>query len=141
MATCNQITIPVASRDNRELPLTTATITQIQFNKKERTQIALKTFGVLMALAFATFFMPIFHFVLVPAFFLASFVFGMDKLEEKVRNSGGKGECPKCHQQFTVQGSKWVTRITNNCDHCHEDLEMTLPSLEEISGLSSGNAP
>jgi hypothetical protein len=142
MSTCTEITIPVASRDNRELPMTIATITKIHFNKKERTQNALKTFGFLMTLAFVTIFVPILHFVLVPAFFLASFIFGMDKLGEKFRNAGGKGECPKCHEQFTVQGSKWVTRITNNCDHCHEDLEMTLPSLEEITEFAdAGSAP
>ncbi len=134
-----EITIPVVSRDNRELPITIATITKIEFNKKERTQNALKTFGILMTLAFVTIFVPILHFVLVPAFFLASFLFGMDKLGEKVRNAGGKGECPKCHEQFTVQGSKWVARITNNCDQCHEDLEMTLPSLEEIAEITSAS--
>jgi hypothetical protein len=140
MSTHIEITIPVASRDNRELPMTIATITQIHFSKKERTQNALKTFGLLITLAFVTIFVPILHFVLVPAFFLASFILGMDKLGEKVRNAGGKGECPKCHEQFTVQNSKWVARITNNCDHCHEDLEMTLPSLEEIAEITSASA-
>ena len=42
------------------------------------------------------------------------------------------GECPKCHQYFKVQPSKWVPRITNNCDHCHEDLEMLLPVSDEL---------
>lgn len=132
MSVNHEYIILVSSRDNRELTPTNATITRIDFDKSERIKNALKTFGFLITMAFISIFVPILHFVLVPAFFLGSFIFAMDKFGEKTRNKGGQGECPKCHQYFKVQPSKWVPRITNNCDHCHEDLEMLLPVSDEL---------
>ncbi len=132
MSVNHEYIILVSSRDNRELTPTNATITRIDFDKSERIKNALKTFGFLITMAFISIFVPILHFVLVPAFFLGSFIFAMDKFGEKTRNKGGQGECPKCHQHFKVQPSKWVPRITNNCDHCHEDLEMLLPVSDEL---------
>ena len=124
MANRTPVTITVASRDNRELPLTQATITQVEWDKSERTQNAFQTFGILITLSFVSIFIPILHFVLVPTLFIGSFVFAMDKFGEIKRSEGGTGECPKCHQEFKVQPSKWIQRFTQNCDHCHEDLEM-----------------
>jgi hypothetical protein len=126
MATRTEIKVSVQSRDNRELTATSATITKVEWDKTERTKNAFRTFGLLIAFTFASIFIPILHFVLVPTLFIASFVFGMDKYGEKVRSEGGTGECPKCHEQFKVQASKWGVKITNNCEHCHEDLEMVI---------------
>jgi hypothetical protein len=127
MAKRTLVTITVASRDNRELPLSSAIITRVDWDKQERMKNALKTFGFLFTLSFVSIFIPILHFVLVPSLFIGSFVFAMDKYQEKMRSEGGSGECPKCHQEFKVQPSSWVNRVTNNCDHCHEDLEMKIP--------------
>lgn len=126
MATRSEIRISVQSRDNRELTHTEAKITKVEWDQTERTRNAIRVFGFLIAGTFVSIFIPILHFVLVPTLFIASFVLGMDKYGEKTRNEGGKGECPKCHREFTVQPSKWTERITNNCEHCHEDLEMNL---------------
>ena len=126
MATRTEIKISVQSRDNRELPPTSAKVTKVDWDKSERTSNAIKKFGFLIGLTFASIFVHLLHFILVPAFLISSFVFGYDKLKEISSNEGGKGECPKCHLEFNVQPSKWGIRITNNCDHCHEDLEMYL---------------
>jgi hypothetical protein len=127
MANRSSVLITVASRDNRELPLTQATIIRVDWDKPERTKNALKTFGFLFTLSFVSIFIPILHFILVPTLFIGSFVFAMDKFQETTRNEGGSGECPKCHQKFVVQPSKWVMRFTHNCNLCHEDLEMKIP--------------
>ena len=124
MATRSEIKISVQSRDNRSLPPTSAKVTKVEWVKTERTQNAIKTFGILIALTFASIFIPILHFFLVPTLLITSFVLALDKLGEKNRSEGGKGECPQCHQEFNVQPSKWAVRITNNCNLCHEDLEM-----------------
>jgi len=126
MATRTEIKVSVQSRDNRELPSTESKIIKVEWDKPERTRNALRTFGLLITFTFASVFIPILHFVLVPTLFITSFVLAMDKMGEKMRSEGGKGECPKCHKEFNVQPSKWGVKITNNCDHCHEDLEMVL---------------
>lgn len=128
MATRTEISLLVKSRDNRDLAPTHATVTKVEWDKTERTKNALRTFGIMFAFTFASVFVPILHFVLVPSLFIASFVLAMDKMGEKVRSEGGTGECPKCQQMFKVQPSKWGIRITNCCDHCPEELEMVLPT-------------
>ena len=127
MATRTEIKLLVQSRDHRDLPTTHASITKVVWDSPERTKNALRTLGMMLTFTFLSIFIPLLHFILVPTLFIASFVLAMDKFGEKVRNEGGTGECPKCHQTFKVQPSKWGTRITNVCDHCPEDLEMILP--------------
>ncbi len=125
MATRSEATMTIHSRDNRELPPTQGKIIRVIWDKAERTRNALRTLGTWLTFTFAAVFIPILHWVLVPTLFVASFVLALDKLNETMRSEGGTGECPKCHQTFKVQASKWATRVTNNCDHCHEDLELT----------------
>lgn len=127
MATRSEIKLSVQSRDNRDLPVTHATITKVEWDRPERMKNALRTFGMMFAFTFASVFIPILHFILVPALFIASFVLAMNKFGEKVRSEGGTGECPKCYKTFKVQPSQWGTRITNSCDSCPEELEMILP--------------
>lgn len=130
MAIRSELKLGVQSRDNRELHSTEAKITLVEWDKSERTKNALRTLGMWLAFTFASIFVPILHWVLAPTLFIASFVLALDKLGEKTRSEGGKGECPKCHQQFTVQPSKLGGKITNNCDHCHEDLEMMFATAQ-----------
>lgn len=126
MATRTEIPVKVQSRDNRSLPETTAILNKVEWIRSERLKNAIKTFGLLFLFAFLSIFVPILHFFLVPALFISSFVFGIEKWQETVRNGGGEGECPKCHGVFRVQSSRWKERITNHCDHCHEDLEIRI---------------
>lgn len=126
MATRTDIRCTVQSRDNRSLPETAATIVRIDWDRQERLKNAFRIFGLMIFFSFISIFVPILHFFLVPVFFITSFVLFLDRWQETHRNGGGKGQCPKCHQDFTVQASKWKDRITNNCDHCHEDLEVRI---------------
>jgi hypothetical protein len=126
MATRTEVTVPVISRNNRDLPATQATLNQVVWDKADRTRNALRTLGMWLIATFAAVFIPLLHWVLVPGLFIAAFVLGMDKFGETVRNEGGKGECPKCHQTFSVQASKWREKQTENCEACHDDLEIEL---------------
>jgi len=127
MATRTEIKLSVQSRDNRELPPTQATVTKVEWDKPERMKNALRTLGMMLVFTFVSIFIPILHFILVPALLIGSFVLAMDKMGETSRSEGGSGECPKCHQVFKIQPSKWGTRIVNQCDHCPDELEMILP--------------
>ena len=124
----NRIPTPVSivSRDNRELPASTGTITKVEWTKEERTAIALKTFFIWFAAAFACIFVPIVHFFAVPILFISSFVLALTKLNETVRNEGGTGVCPKCHQEFPISGCKFEPKFTDTCKQCHEDVELQI---------------
>ena len=125
MATRKQVEMVVTSRDNRELPKTRGTVTQVFWDKAERSKNAVRTLGTFLLATFVSIFIPILHWILVPGLLVTSFVLALDKLNETERSEGGTAECPKCHKEFAVQGSKGLARISNNCQHCGEDLELT----------------
>jgi hypothetical protein len=120
------IPVSVYSRNNRDLPATPGTISLVKYDKKDISKNTLKTFGMGIAFTFASVFIPILHFILVPSLFIASFVLAIDKSRETKRNQGGSGECPKCHKQFQIQKSKWTDRLVDVCGECHDDLEILI---------------
>jgi hypothetical protein len=126
MATRTEIPVSLIARNYRDLPATPGTITKVEFDKKERTQNAIKTFGILIALTFCAIFVPIAHFFLVPVLLIASFVIALDKLNEAARSEGGSGECPRCHQPVKIVPSKFSERLTDTCGACHEDVEINV---------------
>lgn len=126
MATRTSLPVSIASRDNRSLPSTSGSLTQVEWTKPERSKNALKTFGMWFGFTFAAIFIPIAHYFLVPTLFITSFILGLGKLNETLRNEGGTGECPQCHENFTIQASKLSDVFTDTCEHCKADLEVTL---------------
>lgn len=126
MATRTEVKVPVYSRNNRDLAPTSATLKQVAWDKPDRTRNALRTLGIWLLACFVSVFIPILHWILVPALLVAAFVLAMDKFGETLRNEGGSGECPKCHGTFHIQASKWREKQTENCDQCHDDLELQL---------------
>jgi hypothetical protein len=133
MAIRTEIPVTISSRNNRDLPPTAGTITQVEFDKKERTENALKMFGMLIAFTFGAVFIPIAHYILVPSLFIASFVFAMEKLGETRRSEGGSGECPKCHKSIRIVPSKYAERLTDTCAACMEDVEIHLKHPDAIA--------
>lgn len=125
MATRKEISATVQSRDNRELAATQAKVTQVVWDKTDRSKNAMRTLGMWLLFTFVSVFIPFAHWILVPSLLVASFVLALEKLNEASRSEGGTGECPKCHQSFRIQPSKWSSRLTDNCEHCQTDVEMT----------------
>ena len=121
------VTVQIQSRNNRDLASTLGKITRINWEAVDYPKNAAKTFGMWIAFTFAAVFVPIAHFFLVPTLFITSFVLGIEKFRERKRNDGGSGECPKCHQSFVIEKSKWTERLTDTCGNCHDDLEINIP--------------
>ena len=124
MAEQFQVPVKVYSRNYRELPPASGVITQIRWNAKDKPKNAIKTFGLFIALTFGCVFVPIAHYFLVPSFFILSFILALEKLREKERSLGGVGQCPKCGKEFLIVKSAWAERLTDTCNHCHEDVEI-----------------
>ena len=121
------VSVEINSRNDRELAPTEGKITRINWETADRPKNAAKTLGMWLAFCFASIFVPIAHFFLVPTLFITAFVLAIDKSREVKRNDGGTGECPKCHQSFVIEKSKWVDRMTDTCGNCHDDLEINIP--------------
>jgi len=115
----------IRSRNRRELPSTQGTLTRIDFDPKDRSRNAVKTTGILLALAAGAVLIPFWHFILAPAFFILAWVMGMEKFGEKSRRAGGTGECPGCQKEFKIGKSSWKDRMTDTCESCFEELEIT----------------
>lgn len=126
MAIRTEVPVTIHSRNNRELSPTTSNICRVEWNHQERLKRALRILIILLVATFISVFIPILHFFLVPVLLISSFVVAIDQWNEKHHNEGGTAPCPKCEKSFTIQPSKWSSRITNHCDHCHEDLEILI---------------
>ena len=125
--TTDTVLVSIHSRNNRDLAATEGQLNRINWDAKDRTKNALKILFTLLGAAFACIFVPILHFILVPALFISAFVMAIDKFQETHRNAGGVGVCPKYHQTFEIVKSKWQERLTDTCGNCHDDLEILIP--------------
>ena len=94
------------------------------FNTKERLKRALKWFSICFAAALISLFIPLAHFVLVPTFLLSSFIvpFYIYSIESLV--IGGKGSCPKCKSDLSIEKgfNKWP--LQDLCIHCKSNVEI-----------------
>jgi hypothetical protein len=66
----------------------------------------------------------------VPAFFITAWVLGIEKWSEKSRNDGGEGSCPHCKNPIRIAKSAWKGRLTDTCESCFEDLEISLQTAD-----------
>ena len=102
----------------------------MEWDKKERTQNALKAVGMWFGFTCFGVMIPVVHYFLVPTLFITTWVMGLNKLNETVVSEGGEGICPKCGQTFKIEKSKFGARLTDSCGKCHEDVEIL---FEEVA--------
>lgn len=79
--------------------------------------------GACFGAAIAAVFLPVLHFILVPALLIATpFVFA-GRLHEPVTVLGGHGACPACghEQELAVRGAL-RPRTSLRCDRCGREL-------------------
>jgi len=91
----------------------------------ERTLRGLSGVGMFWALALGGLFIPVAHFVLVPAFLTAGIVMGVKRSREDRRLLGVSGLCPRCgvEQRFRV-GGRFFDGRTFDCPRCHNNLRV-----------------
>ena len=97
---------------------------------------ALAALGACWALALVSVFVPVAHFVLVPAFTVAGVVVAGLRLREDRRLVGVSGTCPRCgtEQEFEAGGRFEYSR-TLDCPRCHQLLRLIAePPSEHLHG-------
>ncbi|MBT4761303.1 MAG: hypothetical protein HOO06_06365 [Bdellovibrionaceae bacterium] len=97
-----------------------------QWNKSERLAQAVKWGSIYWALAVICVFIPILHFVLVPAFVLAGPIAFYINLKREKLVLGGFGTCPKCGENLPIEKSKVEWPLADLCTHCHNTVKISL---------------
>jgi len=81
--------------------------------------------GACWGLALAAVFIPIAHFVLVPALVITGIITGVSRAREEWAIVGVRGDCPRCEwaEGFRVSGR--LTRERDvSCPRCHTNLHL-----------------
>lgn len=77
-------------------------------------------------MALAALFVPVAHFILVPAFALAGVAVAIVRAREDRRLVKVRGVCPRCgvRQEFEG-GGRFTSKRTLDCPRCHNHLTLT----------------
>lgn len=73
---------------------------------------------VCWALAVATFFIPLLHFVLVPGFVVVGPVMAFLAFRSTVKVTSTSVTCPKCEKVSTIEKGLTGWPVTLRCSHC-----------------------
>lgn len=79
---------------------------------------AFKKLGICWLAAIFSIFIPVLHFVLVPAFFILGIYLFRRSFKAKARIIRGEISCPKCRQAIAVSPGSLMWPITEICQGC-----------------------
>jgi hypothetical protein len=104
-----------------------ARATIVSFNEAQRVGNAVISGLSCWGLAVVSIFVPLGHFVLVPAFLIAGPVLFFLRLAEGVSLLGARGKCPMCgrEQDFAERG-RLLTKHPVRCANCGRELELVV---------------
>ena len=107
---------------------TTATVTIQSFDRPERMRRALKGLGKFWAFAVGSVFIPVAHFLLVPAFGLFGAYTFFERLGARQVVTTAEGTCPDCgrtQQLETGAGGRWRVPRDIACRYCQRSLRIS----------------
>jgi hypothetical protein len=114
----------------------TATATVIVQSPGRRLARTLAGLGSCWAVALATLFIPVAHFILVPTFLSAGIVVAMIRAREDRRLLKVVGVCPRCgvSQEFSA-GGRFQSEKSLDCPKCHNRLTLSdaAPATAEVN--------
>src|SRR5262245_66645278 len=133
MATTEVIDIPatLAAFGSPPSPAMATVMIQSPGKRLARTAAGL---GFCWALALGGLFIPVAHFVLVPAFVLAGIGVAVSRAREDKRLLKVAGVCPRCGvQQEFAAGGRFDSQKSLDCPRCHNTLTLSAdtPSAAE----------
>jgi hypothetical protein len=107
-------------------PDTPATARVRRYDRSMRMSRALRTLGVGWALAIAAIFLPVLHFILVPALALGAPLVALQRWGEAAVLIGASGDCPGCGkpQEWTLHPSKLGEPVAHRCESCGRGLTL-----------------
>jgi hypothetical protein len=104
-------------------PARPATVEVIRYDRRQRVIRALKALGACWGPAALAVLIPVLHFLLVPALFLAGPFFAWRRLHEEATVTSIRGTCPACAQAFeNTSRDAWKPVMRFDCPHCHRRI-------------------
>jgi len=111
-----------------DLAPTAAAVSVRTYDRRARSMRALRVLGVCWGLAAVSVLIPIAHFLLVPAFFLAGPALGYTKLREHATVLSARGICPACGEAQALDvNTAWKESIGVACGSCRRGLRLVVP--------------
>jgi hypothetical protein len=105
-----------------------ATATVVEQTTAERVVRVFAGLGMFWGLALLGLFIPLAHFILVPAFLTAGLVMAVKRSREERRLLEVRGACPRCGAQQTFKaGGRFVTGRSLDCPACHGTFTVVEP--------------
>jgi hypothetical protein len=105
-----------------------AVVSVRQHGKPDRLRRAAKAWAGCWGGAIVAVFLPVLHFILVPALLVGGPLYAMVMMREKVTVLGADGDCPACgatqHPQLKTGAS---ATMAFRCESCRRALELRLP--------------
>jgi hypothetical protein len=104
-----------------------ATVTLRRRNRRDRTAAVVKTWAICWLAAVAAVFLPLLHFILVPALFLGGPLYALAQFKEHTTLMGATGPCPACGAAIKLtQKRRAVAIVALRCDGCGRPLELAI---------------
>ncbi len=96
--------------------------------RRERTLRAARTLAACWGLAIIAVFLPVLHFVLVPALLMLGPALAWSRFHEARTLVRADGACPACALPLHLElGQPWRERTILRCDGCGRRLTLLLP--------------
>jgi hypothetical protein len=102
-----------------------ATARVLDHAKRDRVRRALLGLAACWGAAVAAVFLPVLHFVLVPALLIAGPLLAFARLGERRTITGITGPCPACGGAITLRPGGSAAAVVR-CDHCRRPVEWSL---------------
>lgn len=99
----------------------------IDHAKRDRVRRAVLGWAACWGAAIAALFLPLLHFVLVPALLIAGPMLGMARLGEKRTITRIAGPCPACGGAVSFRPGGSAANVVR-CDHCRRPLAWAIPA-------------
>jgi hypothetical protein len=94
------------------------------WSKPERTKRALKAWGLGWCFAVASVFLPIAHFILVPAFLIGSPIVAYFISKQKSVILGGQSVCPSCGKTLEIVKGPENLPLEDVCTGCQNHVHI-----------------
>lgn len=118
-------------------PSTPVRLDEVEWTAAQRMQRALKALGLCWAAAVAAVFLPVLHFVLVPALLLAGPVAALVRHRERRSVLGYAGTCPACGAALEERRAlPSHDEVALRCDACGRGLV-----LRRLTAAGSSSPP
>lgn len=95
------------------------------YTASERFKRAGKISSLLFLGAFASLFVPILHFILVPVLLICCVVFGVLTWIERAEIRRGEFTCPQCKKLNTLSRQSESFPMNLRCSHCYFSLKVS----------------